>query len=85
MQRENLNPIPYGDELSLNVNSDDNSISIDLAIGSAHHFGISVEETAELANKIITTVKDNWEKLATNYGLSRGAIEYMRPTFSACY
>lgn len=80
-----VNPTPYGDELALNVNSDDNSISIDLAIESAHHFGLSVEEATEIANNITTTVRDNWEKIATKYGLSRGAIEYMRPAFSACY
>lgn len=80
-----VNPTPYGDELALNVNSDDNSISIDLAIESAHHFGLSVDETTEIANNITTTVRDNWEKLATKYGLSRGAIEYMRPAFGKCY
>lgn len=80
-----VNPTPYGDELALNVNTEDNSISIDLAIESAHHFSLSVEEATELANNITTTVRDNWEKIATKYGLSRGAIEYMRPAFSACY
>ena len=80
-----VNPTPYGDELALNVNSDDNSISIDLAIESAHHFGLSVDEATEIANNITTTVRDNWEKLATKYGLSRGAIEYMRPAFGKCY
>ena len=80
-----VNPIPYGDVLALNVNSDDNSISMDLAIETAHHFGLSVKEATEIANNITTTVRDNWEKLATKYGLSRGAIEYMRPAFSACY
>ena len=80
-----VNPTPYGDELALNVNSDDNSISIDLAIESAHHFGLSVDEATEIANNITTTVRDNWEKLATKYGLSRGAIEYMRPAFGTCY
>ncbi len=80
-----VNPTPYGDELALNVNTEDNSISIDLAIESAQYFGLSVEEATDLANNITTTVRDNWEKLATKYGLSRGAIEYMRPAFSACY
>lgn len=80
-----VNPTPYGDELALNVNTEDNSISIDLAIESAQYFGLSVDEATELANNITTTVRDNWEKLATKYGLSRGAIEYMRPAFGECY
>lgn len=80
-----VNPTPYGDELALNVNTEDSSISIDLAIESAHYFGLSDDEAIEIANNITTTVRDIWEKLATKYGLSRGAIEYMRPAFSACY
>ena len=80
-----VNPTPYGDELALNVYTEDNSISIELAIESAQYFGLSVDEATEIANNITTTVKDNWEKLATKYGLSRGAIEYMRPAFSVCY
>ena len=79
-----VNPTPYGDELALNITEDDNSISISLAIESAQYYGLSQNEAVELANKITTMVKENWEKLATKYGLSRGAIEYMRPAFSAC-
>ena len=80
-----VNPIPYGDELALSVTSEDNSISIELAIESAHYFGLSEDDATELANNITTTVRNNWEKLAARYGLGRGAIEYMRPAFSACY
>ena len=67
------------------MNTEDSSISIDFAIESAHHFGLPDDEAIEIANNITTTVRDNWEKLATKYGLSRGAIEYMRPAFGACY
>ncbi|MGM9552022.1 MAG: type II toxin-antitoxin system HipA family toxin [Clostridia bacterium] len=80
-----VNPTPYGEELALNVNSDDNSISIPLAIESAHYFGLSIEEATKVADNITKTVRENWESLAVKYGLSRGAIEYMRPAFSACY
>lgn len=80
-----VNPTPYGEELALNVNSDDNSISIPLAIESAHYFGLSIEEATKEADNITKTVRENWESLAVKYGLSRGAIEYMRPAFSACY
>ena len=80
-----VNPTPYGDELALNVNSTDNSISIPLAIESAQHFYLSQDEAVALADNIISVVRQNWEKLATKYGLSRGAIEYMKPAFSACY
>lgn len=38
-----------------------------------------------MAEEILEIVRDNWEKLAKKYGLSRGQIEYMRPAFSECY
>lgn len=80
-----VNPIPYGDELSLNVSSTDNSISIDLAISTAVYYGLSNTEAQKLSTEILSVVRDNWENLAKNYNLSRGAMDYMRPAFSACY
>ena len=80
-----VNPVPYGDELSLNVDEEDNSINIDLAIQTAVRFGISEMDAKTYAKDILTVVKENWEKRATVYGLSRRLIEEMRPAFSACY
>ena len=80
-----VNPVPYGDELSLNVNEYDNRISIPLAIETAHRFGIKKEDAIKMAKEITETVKNNWEKLAVKYGIPRGKIEDMRPAFSACY
>lgn len=80
-----VNPVPYGDELSLNVNENDNRISIALAIETAHRFGIKEEDAVKMAMEITEIVRDNWEKLAVKYGISRGKIEDMRPAFSACY
>ena len=36
-----VNPVPYGDELSLNVDEDDNSIRMELAVQVTTKFGIS--------------------------------------------
>ena len=80
-----VNPVPYGDELSLNVDEEDNSINIDLAIQTAVRFGISEMDAKTYAKDILTVVKENWEKRATVYGLSRRLIEEMRPAFSTCY
>ena len=80
-----VNPVPYGDELSLNVNEDDNRISIPLAIETAYRFNITEEGAEKMAGEIIATVRDNWEGLAAKYGIPRGKIEDMRPAFSACY
>lgn len=76
-----VNPTPYGDELSLNVNSNDNRISIDLAVESAVYYNIDKATALKTANEIVKTVNANWERLAKQYGLSRNSIEYMRPAF----
>lgn len=80
-----VNPVPYGDELSLNVDEEDNSISIDLAVQTAVRFGISESDAEVQAEEILKIVRDNWEKTAARYGLTRRQIEEMRSAFSACY
>ena len=77
-----VNPVPYGDELSLNINEEDNRISIPLAIETAYRFNINKNNAKEMADEIIETVKGNWEDLAIKYGIPRGKIEDMRPAFS---
>lgn len=80
-----VNPVPYGDELSLNVDEDDNQISRELVIHVAPRFGIREEEADMMVTEILGTVKSNWENLASSYGLTRAQIEEMRPAFSLCY
>ena len=76
-----VNPVPYGDELSLNVNEDDNRINIELAIETAVKFGIKKPEAEKYAEEILGKVNDNWEKLARRCKLTRSQIEDMRPAF----
>lgn len=80
-----VNPVPYGDELSLNVDEDDNSISVDLAVAVAVKFGISETDARSCANDILAIVGENWKKTAASYGLTRRQIEEMRPAFRACH
>lgn len=80
-----VNPVPYGDELSLNVDEEDNRIDIDLAIQTAVRFGIHETDAENYAKEIFEVVRKNWDRLASEYGLSRRQIEEMRPAFSACY
>jgi len=77
-----VNPVPYGDELSLNVDEGDNRISLELAIRVAPKFGIEEKKATEYAEEILQTVRDHWRNLALQYGLTRGQIEEMRPAFS---
>lgn len=79
-----VNPVPAGDELALCVNEDDPTISIELAIEVAPHFGVAKKEAEEIASNLLWVVRENWRKLAEQYGISRSAIEYMRPAFHIC-
>ena len=80
-----VNPVPYGDQLSLNVDEYDNSISVNLAVSISEYFGIVKADAEKMADEILKTVRYNWEKTAIKYGLSRGQIENMRPAFNECY
>lgn len=80
-----VNPVPYGDALSLNVSMDDNSIDIDLAIETAEFYDIPSEDAEIMAQEILSTVKNNWERIAKENGLSRESITRMRPAFDICY
>jgi serine/threonine-protein kinase HipA len=77
-----VNPIPSGDSLSLNVSEYDNSIDLSLAMEVAEYFGLTKNEAAKISANICETVKNNWVRIAESYGLSCGAVEYMRPAFS---
>ncbi|MGN1345041.1 MAG: type II toxin-antitoxin system HipA family toxin, partial [Traorella sp.] len=80
-----VNPVPYGEDLSINVNDTESIISIKLAVETASHFDVKEEDANRMANEICMIVKENWEKLAQKYGIPRGKIEDMRPAFSECY
>lgn len=80
-----VNPVPYGDALSLNIDSYDNSISIDLAVSVSDFYGIKPENAKVYADEIILIIRNNWERIAQNYGINREQIEKMRPAFSVCY
>ena len=64
------------------MNEDDATISLDLALEIAPYCGINAKDAKTLAAEILKTVRDNWNRLATECGLSRSAQEYMRPAFS---
>lgn len=79
-----VNPVPYGDDLAINVNEIDSTIDIDLAIDTAIHFGIRKDDATTMADEICTVVRENWEALARKYSIPRGKVEDMRPAFRAC-
>lgn len=58
---------------------------MELAVNTASRFGIQREVAEKIVSEIQKVVRDSWERLAKEYGLSRGQIEYMRPAFNECY
>ena len=80
-----VNPVPEGDELALCVNKYNPTISVALALETAPYYGLAEKEARRTANEMTDTVRGNWERLVATHGLSRSAIEFMRPAFSACY
>lgn len=76
-----VNPVPYGNELSLNINEFDNRIDIELAIGISNLFGISNKEAKSISEEMQETINKNWMVLAEKYCLSRGQIQNMSPAF----
>lgn len=79
-----INPVPYGDTLSLLVDDNSNDIDMNLAIDTAPYYGIAKKEAATIAADICKKVDAAWERLAAGNGLSRAAISNMRPAFSVC-
>ena len=63
--------------LSLQSHSRTTSVCIE----TAKYYGIDDEAAKKYARDILTTVKSNWESVATKCGLGRGEIENMRPAF----
>lgn len=76
-----VNPVPCGESLSLNVDLDDNRISIDLVRSVAQYFGINTEEAEKESRKIMEIVSKNWERIAEKNRLSRNACRYMETAF----
>lgn len=68
-----VNPVPYGDRLSLNVSLHDNSISFELAIHVSKYFNINKNEAMRYVQDIKLLVNENWKHIAGRCGLSRNA------------
>lgn len=76
-----VNPVPEGDALALNVTDTDNSISFDLAIETASFYGLSKDKGSRIVNRTVSTVKGNVEDIALHYGIKRSEFVRIRPAF----
>lgn len=79
-----VNPVPEGNMLSLNVTPDDSRIDIDLAVGASSFFGLSRDEASKEADEILSVVGRTWRAIAGSCGISHHAQNAMAPAFSLC-
>ena len=77
-----INPIPYGDSLSLNITKDDNLIDTNNLFKTYMYYNLSKEDALKYYNEVVNIVNSNWRKIAKKYGISSSQIEMMEPSFS---
>ena len=76
-----VNPNPFGKELSLNITENNNLKRLSLAMDTANYYNLSFEKARSNAIRIVQVVKDNWKKLAKANGCSNVEIERMESAF----
>ena len=77
-----VNPVPYGEMLSLNITLYDPRIDLDSAFEVASFFGLTQEEAKSEAQKILTTIRSQWRNMAATCGLHREAQNEMAQAFA---
>lgn len=75
-----INAVPTGTGLSLNISDEDNSLDLDLALEVAEFFRLAPNKAREIINHVQKNVS-KWKSIATNYGLSRREQELMSLAF----
>jgi serine/threonine-protein kinase HipA len=77
-----INPVPTGTGLTLNITDDDNSLDTELAMEVAEFFRVDTTLAKETINNIKKNIK-NWQKMATMYGLSKREQDLMSSAFES--
>lgn len=77
-----VNPNPYGEYLSLNVDANDPTISTELALGACELYGIKPTKAKTSICEMKKTVHENWRQVATKNGISRSEQSYMESAFN---
>jgi serine/threonine-protein kinase HipA len=75
-----INPIYYGQGLTLNISETDNSLDFDLALSVAPYFRIDEGTAGNIISKIKKAIQQ-WRKIAITYKISRPEIQLMEQAF----
>ncbi len=73
-----VNPIPYGNELSLNIDNISGAKDFGLLLSTCNYYGLDKNKAKELIEDIVDIVEANFDKLCKTYGINRGQIEEIR-------
>lgn len=75
-----VNPVPYGTGLSLNISETDNSLNFDLAREVAQYFRVTDIQAKSIITKTRKIV-GQWKKLAGKYKISSNEQDFMSNAF----
>ena len=75
-----INPDETGTGLSLNISGNDNSLSFELALETAEHFRVDIDEAEKIADEIKSNVS-SWKAVAEKYGISKREQSSMEKAF----
>jgi serine/threonine-protein kinase HipA len=75
-----INPVPTGTGLSLNISTTDNALSIDLAMEVAGYFRVSDESSLEIIS-IVQSEVSKWEAIAEKVGIPKSERNAMAKAF----
>jgi serine/threonine-protein kinase HipA len=75
-----INPVPTGAGLSLNISTTDNALSIDLALEVAPYFRVSDEKAIEIIRAVHSEVS-KWDSIAEKIGIPKSERNAMAKAF----
>jgi len=75
-----INPVPAGTGLSLNISTTDNALSIDLALEVAMYFRVADEKALEIISVVQYEVS-KWESIAEKIGIPKSERNTMARAF----
>ena len=76
-----VNPNPYGTNLSLGITDESNLLDINLAIETAEFYQVSEKAAKSTAKEMAKIIASHWQEIAQHYQLNRHGIENMAPAF----
>ena len=77
-----INSVPSGTGLTLNITDEDNFLDTELAMDVAEFFRLDTVTAKATINNIKKNLK-NWRKIASSYGLSKREQDLMSAAFES--